>query len=168
MTKWDVPEDAGQQAERKPHPPGVYDAVVVGAKATLSKSEKPQLRLEFKTGEGKLTSFLTYTASSQKARWAFFSQLANMGVGKEFLAAEPEMDDIALEVLKARCMITVEHREYEGKVRDSVRWIDGAPSTQLPSTPPVAPSEANSGAVATEGPESKPEAVETDPAVEPF
>ena len=122
----DKPEGA---EKAPPHPQGSYDAVVAAAKADKTKNGKDMLRLEFKTGRGKVYGRLVHSPESDKANWAFFKQLANMGVGREFLDKDPDIDEVAMECVKARVMIDIEHREYQGETFADVRWISEAPKS---------------------------------------
>lgn len=133
MTKWNVPDDEPKGDKKDLHPEGLYDAVIIASKTDKTKNGKDMIRLEFKTGQGKVHGRLVHSPESPKASWAFFQQLANMGVDREYLEKEPDIDDIAAECVKARVMIRVAHREYQGDVFADIEWIDGAPVSALPS-----------------------------------
>lgn len=128
MAKWNVPEDKPKDEERFIHPEGTWDAVVSVASADKTKNQKDMLRLTFKTSKGNVFGRLVHSPESSKANWAFFTQLAAMGVDKEFLESkEPEIDDIAAETVKARVLIRVAHREYQGETFADVEWIEPLP-----------------------------------------
>lgn len=131
MTKWNVPEDKPAGEKGPVHPEGAYDAIVIAAKADKTKNGKDMLRLEFKTSQGKVYGRLIHSPESPKANWAFFAQLANLGVTREFLEKEPDIEDIAMECVKARVLIRVEHREYQGETFADIGWIDTIPDNGI-------------------------------------
>lgn len=131
MTKWNVPEEEPKGPKEPPHPEGTYDAVVIASKTDKTKTGKDMIRLEFKTGQGKVRGRLIHSPESSKAEWAFFRQLAAMGVDKAFLDKEPDIDDIATECVKARVLIRVAHSEYQGEAFADVDWIDPLPESSV-------------------------------------
>lgn len=119
--KWNVPETPEKEA-REVHPEGTYDAVVVGAKADKTKSGKDMLVLDLKTGHGTVRTWMTHNVGS-KYEWIFFKELEALGVTKDFFEGEPSYDDVAMETLKARVLIDVEHEEYKGHATAKVKRI---------------------------------------------
>jgi hypothetical protein len=127
-TTWDTPENLDKPAEeRVTHPEGTFLGKVVSASTDKTKNDKLMYRLTFKTGQGNLQARLVYSPESPKAKWAFFKQLANLGVSTDFFKSDPDPEDVAVELAGKEGLIRVEHREHQGQTFADINWIDAKP-----------------------------------------
>lgn len=122
------------------HPEGTWDAVVVGQEVKETKTHRPMIVLTWKTSKGKLRSWHTWV---EEHPFIFLDPMYQIGLTKEFFDAEPEMEDVAMELLKRRCLLDVSHEDNQkgglvarivsyGKIPDS--GIKKAPEKKA-STP---------------------------------
>ncbi len=115
--------------EAEPLPEGTYEAVVTEAKTKSSASGgKPQVVIQFKIvdhpkfSNRKLTNTFTVSTDSEAAMNIFFRQMAALGFGGEFWAANPQnpLPTLAAQVVGRRARIQVKMRPYQGVDRPNV------------------------------------------------
>lgn len=137
-----------------PVPQGQYDVVISSAEATKSSTGKTMFKVKYKIVGGpnndrQVFNNVTLSPENPNALNYFFRDMKNMGLTQEFFAASPSPDSVASALLGKRCRIQVNHREYNGEMRDNVEKIlpsVGGPATpaapSVPSAPPAAPAAA--------------------------
>ncbi len=118
--------------EAEPLGEGVYEAVVVEAKTKSSSSgAKPQVVIQFKIvdhpklSNRKLTNTFTVSTDSEAAMNIFFRQMAALGFGGEFWAANPTnpLPTLAAQVVGRRARIQVKMRPYQGVDRPNINNV---------------------------------------------
>lgn len=126
IVDWNAPKD-NELDKPDIHAEGLYAATVIGAEAHTTNTGKPMLKLKFKTKEGHVNGRLVFSPENAAAKRMWFLQLRNMQVGPKFFEDNPEMDDVAEACLKARCLVRIQHREFEGNRFPDVTFIDELP-----------------------------------------
>lgn len=122
-------------ADGKPpaHPEGTWDAKVTGSDTKRAKSGKDMITLTWKTSQGTLRSYHTY---SEEYPWFFLRDMYAIGLSKEFFEGDPEWDEVADECLKKRALIDVEHEDYmKSKVARIVAFSPIPSNGIVPSAP---------------------------------
>jgi hypothetical protein len=143
-------------------PDGEYPMIVVDANAVESSNGKPMIKLVLAATEGpkkdrKVWTQLVLSAENPIAIKMWFTQLAAFGLGADFFATKPTMDQLATELKNRGVLAKIGRREWQGADRNQVEAYKtytpsgpippgmklGAPTMGGPSAP---------GTVATAGP----------------
>lgn len=132
----------------KLHPEGTWDAVITSVDLKESKTGRPMIVADYKTSQGKVRYWHTWV---EQYPFIFLNPMKELGLGKEYFDSEPELEDVALELLRRRVLIDVAHEDYQGN-----------PTAKIVAFKPIP----DSGIKPSAKPEPKP--VEEDLGDEPF
>lgn len=119
-------------------PDGQYAVIVTKADAVTSSTGKPMIKLKMAVVEGPLKdrplwTQLTLSPENPVALRMWFMQLKAFGIGDEFFATKPTMDQLASTLVNRGVLATVSHREWAGSDRNQVDKIEPYnPSGPLP------------------------------------
>lgn len=131
----------------EPLPIGDYTVVVNESSHTTTQKGKLMFKLQMKVQGGPhdgrfVWSNFVVSPESPKALEIFFQQMATLGLDTSFFAGNPSEDTIAQALLGKRCNVTLQHREWNGQVRNEVKSIKpaigGSPVAAAPAPAPAA------------------------------
>lgn len=148
----DLMSQAGAGFE--PLPANSYDVQVSEAEASKTAKDKTMFKVTFTVLNGpfanrKLWSNLTVSPESPPALGIFFSQMAALGLTKDYFSTGPSPEAIAASLVGKQANVSVVQREWGGSIRNDVKTIKpprtgtvlgpvpGEPATALPSAPGV-------------------------------
>jgi hypothetical protein len=105
---------------------GDFPVVITKAEAKQSQGGKPQFKLQLAIESGpysgrKLPTSITISAESSGAMKMFFLHMAVLGLDKAYFQQNPSMERIAADLLGRRAVVTLEEREWQGRVSESVK-----------------------------------------------
>lgn len=148
---------AGGAAEFQPVPKGNYDVFVDAAEPKQSTTGKLMFALKYKIESGPqagrtVFNNITLTTDNPNALRFFFLNMKAMNITQEFFAQNPSPSVIAQALIGQHCRIEVDHRPYQGQMRENVKSImpaggtfaggaitgPSAPISGLPTAGPVA------------------------------
>lgn len=114
--------------EMEPVPKGSYDAYVDSADATQTQTGKLMYKLKLKIDGGPsngriLWNNITLTTDNPMALAMFFRNMDAFGLGKEFFATNPQPDVVAEQLIGRRVRVVIDHRLYQGQVRENVKQL---------------------------------------------
>lgn len=133
-------------------PLGEYDTIVTKVEATTASTGKPMIKAQFVIEEGQfknrtLFSQFTLSAENPNALRMWFNQMKQFGMEGAFWDTNPSLEDIAQNILGKRIRCVVNHREWQGNMRENV---DGyKPSRATGPIPPGMVNGSVSGGSAT-------------------
>lgn len=141
-----------EEVDTTPVPTGKYVSEVVEAEWTKTKTDKDMLKVVFKIAVGpekgrKLYNNMTISPESPKSLGFFFAHLEILGCPKT-VVGDLSKQEIADRITGGRALLTVSHREYQGKTQAEVKYLDPVPADMRPddapptgdTPPPAAPS----------------------------
>lgn len=119
--------------DMQPVPAGSYNAKVIDASAAQTSTGKLMYKLRYEIEDGpsrgrKVYNNITLTTDNPNALRMFFVNMKAMGLGESYFASSPSPDAVAQALMGARCIITINHREYQGVMRENVAGIKEAAS----------------------------------------
>lgn len=117
------------------HPEGTWDGTVIGQEVKKTKTDRDMIVLSWKTSQGKLK---TYHAYVEEYPGLFLKPMYALGLTEEFFQADPELEDVAMELLKKRALLDVTHEEYQGNPVASIKSINRIPDNGIKAVPDVA------------------------------
>jgi hypothetical protein len=122
---------AGGAAEFQPVPKGNYDVAVDTAEPKQSTTGKLMFAVKYKIESGPqagrtVFNNITLTTDNPNALRYFFLNMKAMGLSQEFFATNPSPSAIAQALIGQRCRIEVDHRPYQGSMRENVKSISAA------------------------------------------
>jgi len=112
-------------------PDGDYNVVVLSDPpplATQASTGKPMIKLQAAILDGpkkdrKIFTQLTLTVDNPFALKMWFNQMAAFGLGPDFFAGKPSMEQVAAALKGRPAVFTVSRREWQGTDRNSVDAI---------------------------------------------
>ena len=110
-------------------PDGDYDAIIVEASPTSSSNGKPMIKLKWRIftpgpyEKRAISMNLTVSAESAVALRIFFDQMERLGLGPDFFAAGPKMDEVAAHLRNRGACLTLGTREWQGATLPDVKGI---------------------------------------------
>ena len=115
----------------EPLPNGDYNVQIQEASDAETAKGKTMFKITFIVTDGphanrKLWTNLTISPESAPALGIFFSQMAALGLTKEFFEAGPSPAAVAQSLLGKTATVTVTTREWNGTLRNEVRGIKKA------------------------------------------
>ncbi|MGB2791297.1 MAG: DUF669 domain-containing protein [Candidatus Moraniibacteriota bacterium] len=139
----------------EPLPKGTYDATVDTAEATTSTTGKVMFKIKYKVLGGPhngrtIFNNITLTTDNPNALRMFFLNMKAMGLGPEYFGQNPPKEHVAASLVGKQCKVTVDHREYQGQMRENVKSLAPAggaggmmaglavPPAGIPTPTPVA------------------------------
>lgn len=119
---------AGGAADFQPVPKGNYDVFIETAEPTQSTTGKLMFKIRFKIETGPQASRTvfynnTLTQDNPNALRMFFLNMKNMGLSQDFFAQNPSPSQIAGALIGNRCRIEVDHRPYQGQMRENIKSV---------------------------------------------
>lgn len=142
---WSDLQKAAGEAGFDPVPASVYDVIVKTAEAVKTQSGKDMIKVKYRITAGPYVDRMIFnqfvlTTDNANALAFFFRHMAAMGLGKEFFATNPRMDQVALALIERPCRVKVGVREYNGQDRNEVQQVMlPAPGTAIPAPLPTGP-----------------------------
>jgi hypothetical protein len=144
----------------EPVPKNEYEVVIDSCEVGKSSTDKLMYKLKYKIVGGPqngrtVYNNITLTTDKPNALKMFFTQMKAMGLPNEYWASNPSPDTVAAALVGRQCRIIVDHREWNGEMREDVKGIkpslgggpavipspSAGPSTSAtPPTPSVAAS----------------------------
>lgn len=127
-----------------PLPNDAYEVQVTEAKATSTAKGKTMFKVTFTVTSGpfanrKLWSNLTVSPESPTALGIFFSQMAALGLTKDYFGTGPQPEQIATALVGKYATVTTVTREWGGSIQNDVKTIRPAkPGTALGAPLPQA------------------------------
>ena len=118
----------------EPVPKGTYVAKVIEAEPKQSSTGKLMFKLRYEIIDGgpchsrRLWHNITLTTDNANALRMFFVNMKAMGLDESYFATNPQPAAIAGALLGRNCTITVDHRMYQGTMRDNVANITPPPA----------------------------------------
>ena len=124
-----------------PLPDSKYNVEIVEATNTTTAKGKTMFKVTFTVLDGdfanrKLWTNLTISPESPAALGIFFSQMAALGLTKEYFAAGPAPEAVAADLVGKRATVSTKTREYDGTIRNEVKSITkmaGLPLNTVPA-----------------------------------
>jgi hypothetical protein len=131
-------------------PVGDYDVVVKDAQAAESKNTgKPMVKCRFAIESGPHANRTLWwnaviSQESPEALAIFFRQMDALGLGSQFFAASPSIEQVAQNLVGKRARINVAHRQYNGATQPDIKRVSaplggngglGGPVAATPSAP---------------------------------
>lgn len=141
-------------------PDGEYEAVIdAGVKTKKTGNGKDMITVKFKLlpgqpAKGAVFNNFVISPESPNALAFFFRHMKALGLGDEFFAGNPTIEQVAKALEGRTCRIKVGHREYNGTDRNEVTQVSpskngngsgpvpmakpaGVPSISTPTPAPV-------------------------------
>lgn len=114
-----------KEAEDVLVPDGEYPLIVLDATATQASTGKPMIKLVLAIIEGpkkdrKIYTQLTLSPENPVALKMWFQQLAAFGIGPEFFATKPTMEQLATALKNRGVVAKIGQREWQGSNRNNV------------------------------------------------
>lgn len=119
---------AKEDAASNLHPEGTWDGTVIGAEVKLTKTKRQMIVLNWKTSKGKLRSYHAYV---EEYPGLFLKPMYALGLDEEYFEKEPELEDVAMELLKRRALLDVKHGEYQSNPTASVEAVNPIPDNGI-------------------------------------
>lgn len=119
-------KDAGGSFQ--PLPKGEYDAIVATSEAKESSTGKLMFALTYKIVGGPYNGRTVYnnvtlTVDNPNALRMFFLNMKAMGLDEAFFSQSPAPSVVAQALLDKPCKLVIDHRPYQGEMRESVKSI---------------------------------------------
>lgn len=112
-------------------PDGEYEAGIHAAVSKQTSNGKDMLKLTWKIAQGPtkgtVWSNMVISPESGAALSIFFRQMKALGLGDEYFAGNPSLEQVAKALVGRRAKITVATQQWNGQDRNAVTGI--APST---------------------------------------
>jgi len=110
----------------KPVPADWYDVTVSQADATMSSTGKPMIKVRLKINGGPHDGRILFdqyvlSAESPFALMIFFGTMAAFGVDPEAVSPDGSLDPVAAALVNRRARVQVEHREFQGRMREDIK-----------------------------------------------
>lgn len=122
---------AGGAADFQPVPKGNYDVYVDTAEPKQSTTGKLMFALKYKIETGPqagrtIFNNITLTTDNPNALRFFFLNMKAMGIGQDFFAQNPSPSVIAQALIGQKCRVEIDHRPYQGQMRENVKSIQAS------------------------------------------
>lgn len=109
-------------------PDGEYESVVkAGVKCVKTQGGKDMFKMTFAVNDGPIKGSvfnnMVISPESAPALAIFFRQMAALGLGDDFFATNPSMDQVCSALVGRRARIVVGKREWQGQERNEVQAI---------------------------------------------
>lgn len=158
----------------KPIDDGVYNAVVTKAEATTTKKGKLAFKVSSKVTEGPkantpITQWVNFSPESPVALGFFKRDMKGYGASPEYLATDPDPQEVADRLVGSLVEITVKARDEESSfvnVADVKYLGKSGENNMVPNVAAVAPSPAPAPAPAAPAP-ATPTPVAAEPTASP-
>lgn len=98
----------GETSPNEMHPEGTWKARVVGSDLQETKTGRPMIVLNLKTSKGKLRHYITWV---EEYPGLFMDPMYGYGLDDDFFGAEPELEEVATELLKREALVEVVHAD---------------------------------------------------------
>lgn len=113
-------------AASEPLPIGKYSVIVTDCIAGQSSTQKLMYKLKLAVEGGPyngrtLYNNITLTTDNPNALRMFFQNMKSLGLTDEFFAQNPSPSVVADVIRGQRCVVTVEHRMYNGNMTENVK-----------------------------------------------
>lgn len=108
---------------------GQYACVVEKSEATMSSTNKLMFKVQYKIVSGPRTGRIifnnvVFSPDNPRAKYFFFENLEAMGVKREVLEKNnPAPEVVAQMMLGQSVLVTIDHRDYQGKARENVKSL---------------------------------------------
>lgn len=131
-----------------PLPVGEYAVTVDTAAAAQTSTGKLMFKIKYKVVGGPhngrtVFNNVTLAKDNPNALGYFFRDMEAMGLPKQYFAGNPSDEHVAASLVGKSCKVVLEHREYQGEMRENVKSIKkGAAGPAGPGAPPAPPAAA--------------------------
>lgn len=119
---------AGVAEALQPVPKGLYEIVVDKCEPKTSSTNKAmwamQLKIEGGPHNGRVIyNNITLTTDNPQALRMFFVNMHALGLDQQFFATNPSPQQIANALVGRRARIEIDHRNFQGQVRENVKKL---------------------------------------------
>jgi hypothetical protein len=123
--RWDEWLKASDESGFSAVPAGEYDLYISTAEAVQSSSGKDMIKMTFVIESGphegsKIFSNMVISPESPAALGFLIRKLAALGIDREYLSANPSLEQVASQLENRRCTAKVIVREWNGSDRNDV------------------------------------------------
>lgn len=120
-------------------PAGDHEIQVVKSKADKSRNQKDMIVVQFQVVEGPHAGAIIFnnfviSPESPNALGFFFQHMQILGLGADFFAQNPTMEQVAQALLMSRAKITISVGEFKNKPKTDV---DDIQTSRFGANPPV-------------------------------